>query len=315
MQFRSPSTIDRRVIRLVRGAGGDGVRLLRFPTDRTSHTSVMPRLENPERFARSSVNDILTKAEEAVQKELDRSRLFVEITAEQFPSFETSELVLGRVRGRGGFCVVRDITAINLQGKKAATRKGSKLFRSTSSMSSTRSGALEQTDVDASARERFARKIWSKQGGKYVVKQVEPMLLETDRVTFLKGIVDLAIETQFLASLHHPNIMQLRACCKASPFEDPDYFIVLDALSETLPKRLNSWMQMKRTTRGITGIVTGGRRKASTLHTERLLVAFDVAEALNYLHVKNVIYRDLVRGRTQAGIHIRIPVSRVSSET
>ena len=48
-------------------------------------------------------------------------------------------------------------------------------------------------DSEITSREYLARRVWSSGGGKYVVKQVERSFVQTDKVTFLKGIIDLAL--------------------------------------------------------------------------------------------------------------------------
>ena len=55
-------------------------------------------------------------------------------------------------------------------------------------------------------------------------------------------------------------------------------------------------MHATRATKGVTGLITGGKRKVNALLTDRLLVAYDIAEAMDYLHERpypNYIQRDL----------------------
>ena len=149
------------------------------------------------------------------------------------------------------------------------------------------------------SREWLARRVWSRKGTKYVLKEVESSLFQTDRVTYLRGLMDLVLEAKFLASLNHAHIIRLHGM----PHDDstflPSYFVVVEHLDETLPRRLTAWMHQDRATRGLTGFVTGlGRRRrpqdqATALWTERLLVAYDVAHALQYLHSRRIVYRDL----------------------
>jgi len=312
----------------------------------------MPRLQNAKAYRKASQKVLLEKAREVVEKELERTTIFDPAALETLPRFTQDELVLGRVLGRGGFCVVRECASIRLNGKASSqsylslsqrssggggglrSRQGSTssdaagqaqnggLFDSRASMQSGSSGLssvwnarrfsssgrnavpqrsfgtdsvgnsghLESPDK---AREHLARRVWSKRGQKYVVKQVEPTLMDEDKVTFLKGTIDLALETHYLASLSHRHVLRLRGLSEMGPFDGVGYFLILDQLSEILSKRLTSWMHTKRATQGITGALTGGRRKITSLLTERLLVAYDVADAMEYLHSRNVIFRDL----------------------
>lgn len=117
--------------------------------------------------------------------------------------------------------------------------------------------------------------------------------VKNDKETYVKGCIDLALETKYLSSLSHPNILDVRAAASCGPFEE-GYFIIIDRLNETLPKRLNNWMTIDRQTKGVTGLITGGKNKVDDLLVDRLLVAFDIASALAYLHKLRVVYRDLV---------------------
>lgn len=130
---------------------------------------------------------------------------------------------------------------------------------------------------------------------KYVVKQVDSAWIHTNKVTFLKGIIDIAMEAKLLAALDHCNIIKLRGECNQSPLDcGANYFIILDHLPETLPRRLNAWMHRYRSNRGVTGLVLGSKKKVTELMMERLRVAYDIASAGEYLHdEKNIIFRDL----------------------
>ena len=287
-------------------------------------------------FADASVPAILDKAKLVCEAETARSTLFGSENnvdsnntndndtrrRNDTPCFHRREIVLGRVIGRGGFCVIREIVSVKLNGSTISSGKGgaatkrsfNRSSRTNSNASSTRSsssgkggvGTITATTTPASAattatadmssREYLARRVWSKGGGKYVIKEVEPSLLQTDKVTYLRGLIDLVLEAKFLSNLSHPNILSLRGTSSMKdPFTDIGYFLVLDQLQETLPKRLSLWMQIKRSASGITGFMTGGKRRAASLLTDRLLVAYDVAEAMSYLHSNNLVYRDLVR--------------------
>jgi serine/threonine protein kinase len=249
----------------------------------------MPHLEDPTLYERASEKVILNKTRSIVEKEVERSKIFDVTLEANIAEFDLKELNLGRVLGRGGFCVAREITSIKLKVEGDGSNHsfcGRSRFRKGSS-------STAQTEGE-STREYLARRLWAKTG-KYVIKQVEPELFHTDRITFLKGMIDLALETKYLASLNHPQVLKIRGVCRTSPFDELGYFVILDQLQETLAKRLNGWMQRKRGTKGITGALTGGKGKVNKLFTERLLVVYDIAQAMDYLHGRRIIYRDLVR--------------------
>ncbi|GAX24281.1 hypothetical protein FisN_4Lh016 [Fistulifera solaris] len=247
----------------------------------------MPRIENPEAFRSARREDVAKKAEAVVASEIARSSSLDPNGLAMIPSFSTSELTFGRVVGRGGFCVVHELVAIKLKEKANNKKSNFRLrgFASHNAMEGSKS-------LDTTTREHLARRVWSK-SGKYVTKRMEPSLWETDRVSSLKGVIDLALEMHFLASLNHVHIIDLKGICEASPFSEVGFFLVLDHLKETLSKRLTQWMHVKRTTKGITGLITGSKTKTKKLLIDQLLVAHDIANGMQYLHSKKIIFRDL----------------------
>ena len=237
-----------------------------------------------------------------IEAEINRTSLFTPNVLENVSVFRREEIQLGKVVGRGGFGVVREITSIHLSGGNAvcqgalSVRSSQRRFRWESG--SARSSSRDPVDVGSSQRELLARKVWSKRTSRYVLKEVEPTLLDTDKVQFLKGLIDLGLEAYYLGSLNHNHVLKLRGMSIDSASESLGYFIVLDQLQEVLSKKLNRWMHEKRASNGITGVVTGGRKNKERLLMERVLVAYDVADAMEYIHRKKIVFRDLkVRGQ------------------
>jgi hypothetical protein len=182
------------------------------------------------------------------------------------------------------------------------------------------------TTTTTITREQLARRVWAnkkKKGGKYVLKEVECAQQDgetkTAGQTHMKGTMDLAMEARFLASLSHPYILELRGLAADSSAvsalqqhnnssdgetgttttisagQNYNYFIIVDKLQETLPKRLNAWMHRDRACKGITGALTSiggmvGKNRRKELLMDRILVAHDIASAMCYLHGKNIIY-------------------------
>ena len=132
---------------------------------------------------------------------------------------------------------------------------------------------------------------YMKAGGKhrYVIKTV-PESARENAESFIRSVVDIALETRYLAVLRHPHIIRMRAMSSASPFgEGQAFFIVLDKLGEILSTRLESWKQ--RLPHLLLSCCFA--QDVKELWVERLLVAYHLSSALSYLHKNKIVYRDL----------------------
>lgn len=119
-------------------------------------------------------------------------------------------------------------------------------------------------------------------GRHYAMKQLSDSVVQGDRENFATGAADLIKEAEFLSALDHPNIIKIHGKNTSTVHDD---FIIIDRLVETLPQRLRQWRE--RETRA-----HGTNQRLRFLH-ERLRVCLQICDALNYLHLNNVIYRDL----------------------
>lgn len=226
------------------------------------------------------------------------------------------DLVFGRVLGRGAFCVVREcshtpfsapdsrretLSRSNSKLEKLANRLGDfgrhiKRKRTKGSNGSTLENSSSSVGSNNhESRTRAPRRMSaSSNRTRYVVKQLSPELKRSDKINFLKGTVDLAMETRFLTLLDHENIVCITGVSSTGAFSD-GYFIVLEKLNETLGKRVKVWMDMDRQCKGITGVFTGSKNKARRLQSERISAARSLVAGMDFLHQRNIVFRDLVR--------------------
>lgn len=182
------------------------------------------------------------------------------------------EIQLGKVLGRGGFCVVKEVTKISL----LKTNNGS---------NAAITGSGNRQD------EHFIHNIVQDRGfmaehcirkGKdyrYAVKKVQDSSRD-DAQIFVNAVVDLAIEARFLAVVRHPNIIKMRAMYDGSPYKN-EFFVVLDKLFDIMPGRIKKWK--KQSGSGLKGMFKSKKVKQA-FWVERLTVAYDIACALSYLH-------------------------------
>jgi serine/threonine protein kinase len=255
---------------------------------------------------RNASDEVLMQmAREIVEKQCADSKVLDLAGEARIPKFSSREITLGRVLGRGGFCIVREIEKIKTSPSHghAKKSKGSFMFRMMKpclSKTPERKTESKNTEDDCDSVSDIPRaevaarsKKSRKSRGRYVLKQVAPDLKHSDKITYMKGTVDMAMEAQFLSALDHPNILRLTGVNAQGPYSD-GYFLVLEKLNETLSRKIKTWMNMDRQCKGITGVFAGSKRKEEDLYRDRIEASYDIAAGAAYLHEKNVVFRDLV---------------------
>lgn len=171
------------------------------------------------------------------------------------------ELILGRVLGRGGFCVVRQVVSGLIPKNEGSPKSGRQ--------------RKQEVAIDR---------------GRYVIKQVSQEATSKNVDTFVNGIVDLALEAKWLAAVQHPNIIAIRGVSSQEP-HGRNFFIVLDQLHDILTTRLQTWK--KQRPNGLSKMFHSGREKERGTWLERMKAAHGIASALAYLHSQNVMHRDV----------------------
>jgi len=224
----------------------------------------------------ASVDLLLKTANDVVDKLSAETSFFDPERERLFPHLDESELTLGRVLGRGGFCVVNEIKKIKLSpnGKGALMDEES-----------------EKTKDEAFCRSYLQDRCLRNGDSRYAIKVLLPEC-SADPGRYLKGTIDLAVEAKFLSVLEHPNIVKMRALASVGHYREGN-FLVLDRLYDTLEQRFKKWNRSYRKTKGIMGSITGKKKKKNKLIVDRLHVAHDLAAALRYMHGHRIIYRDL----------------------
>mmetsp|Transcript_12640 Transcript_12640/g.19598 ORF Transcript_12640/g.19598 Transcript_12640/m.19598 type:complete len:417 (-) Transcript_12640:159-1409(-) len=209
----------------------------------------------------------------------------------EFPKFERSELQMGKLLGKGGFCTVNEIRAFHVAERSSG---------SDAIVKKKKHGCKEPVEEDDEVEDggmegkQFIADHCIRNGGdsRYAVKFISKENIE-DVGMFIQAIKDMAVETRFLSTIEHPNIIKMRAIGATDPF-DEQYFIAMDRLYDTLEGRLEKWgKRMRKQKSGIFRSKSKKELLANELEEEKLVFAFDLAAALEYLHARNIVYRDL----------------------
>jgi hypothetical protein len=192
-----------------------------------------------------------------------------------FPRFEKHEIETGKRLGRGGFSDVDEIRHFHLQ---AGHHSGSNMEAFVQSRDFVHSRCL-----NGFGESRFA------------LKQLRDDI-KKDPARAWTGMVDLIVEVRILLHMQHPHILKLRGVAQGNPFQ-PDFFLILDRLAETLSKRLERWKAKKNEYKTNTPLLLRPfvrkerKEKAAELWRERLQNAYELTSALQHMHSHRVIHR------------------------
>ena len=193
-------------------------------------------------------------AHRAIDRLLKGSNVFRE--APSFTYLEEDDLLIGEKLGEGGFSVVHEA--------------------------------------------RLARPQQSQESSECAIKCLKLQAMINEK-TFRLGASDLAVEANFLQRLDHRNIVKLHGITKGSIPEnitkgqERSFFILVDRLTDTLDHKLEIWKKEAESAQSNIVYTWSHeykeKRKAGL--KRRLRYTMEIADALEYLHKQNIVFRDL----------------------
>ena len=228
--------------------------------------------------AGASLTKHLAHAERKIVAMKSNSQYFDEEDLAVMPKFELDELTLGRVLGKGGFGTVSEIKMIQVAGTTS------------NSVGGDQEGDIGQKQQD----KKFIADHCIREGGdaRYAIKALSPEI-KSDSDKFLQGVLDMSVETMFLSVVDHPHIIKMRGR-GACGMTHPDYFLVLDRLYDTLEARIPKWkLQTKKANSVMNKLKKKSSEKLDDIMEIKLSYAYDLMGAIEFLHKKGLIYRDL----------------------
>ncbi|EJK62596.1 hypothetical protein THAOC_16785, partial [Thalassiosira oceanica] len=130
-------------------------------------------------------------------------------------------------------------------------------------------------------------------GARYAIKSLDVESL--DENSLIRGMIDIAWETDALSSCSHAHIIKIWAIGSSGKYT-PDHFAVIDRLYDTLEERIIATWAKKKTNEesSFRGKVMNWRSgEFNVLMKEKLRCAHDIATALEHLHENKVVFRNL----------------------
>jgi serine/threonine protein kinase len=198
--------------------------------------------------------------------------------------FKRNEIKVGALVGSGSFSEVFEITGFDL-------KKGKKL-KKTIAPARRRKRKELVAEHEKNVKDLYSGKTLK---ARFVIKQLHQRLM-SDPALFRRALKDLATEVKIMGNLEHPHIAQLHATAiggteaMIETGKHNGYFIVLDRLVQTLDDRIEAWNQEKIRTGPSYYLDNATNHERMALKAN---YALQIASALNYLHERRIIYRDL----------------------
>jgi len=201
--------------------------------------------------------------------------------------FDINELTLGKHLGSGGYADVYEIKGFRLNEDRQEH------------MTST-----QNTARDFLKQHVARRRLIGKKQPRYAVKFLQEKLVHNDK-GFKIAAMDLASEQTILTDIEHPNILKIRGWGAdgihgyQKQLRHDGYFLILDCLKESLEERIRTWKKYDRQLTDpswLQSILTDEAKrdlKRRDFLAQKLQVGHDICCALEYLHEKGLIYRDL----------------------
>jgi serine/threonine protein kinase len=257
--------------------------LEKFPSDRSDTISISPM---------DMTNSGLRLALEDLHAD---SPFFASNPSRALPCFDAREIHIGDLLGVGEFGAVYEVTRITDESRMQLKEL---MQRSMASLNTEETFGLfqdegyspgedqpEGEDMSSALEEAeekrgtIRERCWKQGKARYAVKGLRS---GTEKRKVVHAAVDLAAEKEFLASMRHPNIIRLRGTVGTPGHAG--YMLLMDRLHVSMNQKLHEWKQDVRGTMDCLGMRVRHKKAYIGLLSKRVVAAYDVAGALNFLH-------------------------------
>jgi len=210
------------------------------------------------------------------------------------------ELQLGRLLGTGSFSEVYAVKGFkknvkctrgaDVETSSPATQGRGHRSLSISSDSSVTSPAEEGGEGELQLQ---LQDTGSLKSPRYAVKMPKSpshraLYRGKDKNIYTEAAAALHLEAKYLSVFDHPNIIKIRGMGSES-----HPFIIMDRLDDTLDQRILRWRQEAAQAQPGTSQSARGGDAAKDLLKEKADYALQIAQAVNYLHERRIIVRDI----------------------
>ncbi|KAL7559318.1 hypothetical protein ACA910_002486 [Epithemia clementina (nom. ined.)] len=215
--------------------------------------------------------------------------------------FDIDEIQLGSLLGTGGFSSVFEVASFHptreLSDGLTVHEQNCRQYLADNVL-----GPIDFSMNDEIYPSRKGKS--NSEGGRtvsrYAIKHLRKALVK-DPEKFERAAIDLVLEAQLLLAMSHPNIITMRGCSiqGVNGFlsgKHNTFFIIIDRLPVTLENRIFQWRAAIRKHRSRLKMPWSRQKSIAKLDNillDRVQVARDIASALEYMHERRIIYRDL----------------------
>jgi serine/threonine protein kinase len=223
----------------------------------------------------------------------------------------SDEIQLGTLLGVGGFSTVLEISRFSFDNTKSVEisdtcEKLSREFLSRNAMRYPDHAVIDNITDDSVATKSMVK--WRRKNAslscpepRYALKHLRHTLANEPE-KYQRACIDLVLEGQFLLAMDHPNIIGIRGwpmlgtdAIRSGRLSD--YFLILDRLPETLEYRMWVWRKSLRKYKARCSFPWFQAQKycvkIENLFKKRLHAVSCVANAIEYMHDKRIIHRDI----------------------